>query len=136
MKVVTTIKMTGPFFEHDPKKTFRQNVRSMMDAISVEAERDVQAQMRVGEASRAPISLLGDRVADHVRSRTTNLAGHRWAVTAVVSVNNRNFGPSQGIALMAAAATVERDIGAFRKMTSRMRRARAVNQAELLKGLQ
>lgn len=137
-RVITTIDLSGPFFQRDPVKTFRANVREMMDAVAAEGEADAKAQLRAGEGSRAPISagVSPARVSGHVRGRTRALSGRRWAVTAVVSINNRGLSRRQGIALMAAAARVESQTHAFRRTTSRIRRSRAVNQAELFKGLQ
>jgi hypothetical protein len=135
-KPITTITYDGPFFRNDPAKTFRQNIRGMMDAVAAEGERDVVAQLRAGEASRRPVSNNVGRVSEHVRGRTRSLAGKRWAVTAVVSVNNRGWSRAQGIALMAAAAGLERRVGAFRKTKNRIGRARKVNMAELLKGIE
>jgi hypothetical protein len=135
-KITTTIDTSGPFFAHDPTKTFRQNARELMDAVADAGQIDVRAQLRAGRASRKPISELDDdHVEDYVIGRTRNLAGRRWAVSAVVSVNNNGFSPKQGIALMAAAAVVERQTHAFRRTTGRIRRARGVNLDELMKGV-
>jgi hypothetical protein len=133
----TTIDMTGPFFRTDPARTFRQNVRVMMDAIASEAAADVIAQQQQTEGGRAPIrGVQPARVSAHVVGRTSSLAGRRWAVTAKVSVLPRGLSRKQAIALAAAASRVEGETHAFRRTTSRMRRAKAINQAELLKGLQ
>lgn len=135
-KITTTIDTSGPFFAKDPAKTFRQNVRVLMDAVAAEGEADVRAQITAGNSGRKPIAELGqDHVSAHVIGRTSNLRGRRWAVTAVVSVNNSGFSPKEGISLMAAASSVESQTHAFRRTTGRIRRARALNQAELLKGL-
>lgn len=135
MKITTTIDKTGPFFRNDPAKTFRQNIRVMMDAVEREGASDVRAQLRAGEGGRAPISHNMGRVSGHVVGRTHSLAGKRWAVTAVVSVNNSGFSRTQGIALMAAASRVEGQTHAFRKTAGRVRRMRAMNTDELLKGI-
>jgi len=136
----TTIDTSGPFFTKDPRKTFRQNIRTMMARVAEEGEQDIQAQQHAGESGRAPISYSsagwsGDRVSDHVVGRVESLRGKPWQVTAVISVNNSGFSTSQGIALMAAHAEVERQTHAFRRTTGRLRRSRKVNAAELLKGL-
>ena len=54
----------------------------------------------------------------------------------VVMVANRGLSAKQAISLMAAAGEVERQSGAFRKAAARLRAARLVNVAELVKGLQ
>ena len=136
-RTVTSIHYDGPFFRKDPGKTFRQNVRVMMRALSEEGQQDVQTQLRHNEGRRAPIARLKyePRVSQHVVGRVKSLKGKVWAVTAVVSVNNRGFSKAQGISLMAAAANTERQTHAFRRTTSRLRKAKKVNAAELLKGL-
>ena len=135
--VVTTIDMSGPFFKHDPGKTFRQNIRVLMDALSEEGESDVKAQLKAGEGDRYRISnaVKPSRVSGHVVGRTTNLRGKPWEVTAVVSVQNAGFTKKQAVSLMAAASWVESQTHAFRKTTNRLRRARKINAAELLKGI-
>lgn len=136
-KIATTIDLKGPFFTKQPGKTFRQNVRVMMAAVAAEGEADVQAQLRAGEGNRRRIShgVAPDRVSGHAVGRVHSLGGNLWAVTAVISVNNSGLTPAQGIALMAAAAVVERQTHAFRRTTGRLRRARSVNTTELLKGI-
>ena len=144
--MVTTIDLTGPFFTHDPAKTFRQNVRVMMAAIADEGERDVKAQMQA--AGRE-----GAAVRPYVRGRTSNLAGKRWAVSANVSVETSGLVKPAAVRIMAIAAGrhnartkagryigttlgVEGKTHAFRKTKNRIGRSRKVNEAELLKGLQ
>lgn len=136
-KSITTIDLSGPFFTHDPRKTFRQNVKVLMDRLAEEGERDVKAKMRSGESRRRELSthIYPGRVSGHVIGRTKSLKGKNWEVTAVVSVNNSRFSKAEGTALMAGASNVERQTKAFRKMTARMRRAKALNTVELLKGL-
>jgi hypothetical protein len=135
-KLSSQISLEGPFFRVNPGKTFRQNVRVLMDRISEEGEADVQQMLRSGEGSRAPLrDMSPNRVSGHVVGRTSNLAGKRWAVTAVVSINNRGLSRAQGIRLMAAASRLEGRLHVFRRSSARMRKARALNKAELLKGL-
>jgi hypothetical protein len=133
---VTTIDLSGPFFKSDPVKTFRQNVRVLMDAVAAEGEQDVKAQLRAGNSGRAAIRRIGDHTSDHVIGRTRSLAGKRWALTAVVSVNNSGLSRAQGISLMAAASSVEGRVHAFRKTKNRIGRTRKTNLSELLKGIE
>lgn len=133
----TSIDLSGPFFTNDPRKTFRQNARVMLARLAEEGEQDVRVQQQASESTRAPISnkVTPDRVSGHVVGRVTALSGKRWALTAVVSVNNRGQTEAGGIALMAAASRVEERTRAFRRTTYRLRKARAINAAELLKGI-
>lgn len=135
-RFATTIDLKGPFFTKDPTKTFEANIRVLMDAVSREAESDIKAGMQQGERGRRPISLVGGRVSGRVRGRTASLAGKRWKVTAVASVSTQGLGRREAVAVMAAASSVEGRAHAFRRTTGRMRRARALNVVELLKGLQ
>lgn len=136
-KYATTIDTSGPFFRGNPVLTFRQNVKVLMDAVAKEAEADIVAQLRVGQAARYPLGggIRPGRVSAHVKGRTKNLSGKRWAVTAVASVNNSGFTQKQAIKLMAAASWLESQGHAFRRTAGRIRRSRAVNTAELTKGL-
>ena len=136
--VVTTIHLDGPFFRKDPAKTFRQNVRTMMDAVAAEGAKDVVAQLAEGESRRRPVSggVEPARVADHVVGRTHNLRGKPWQVTAVVSANRAGLGRPQAIALTAAASVLEGRIHAFRKTKGRIGRTRKTNMSELLKGIE
>lgn len=135
--VVTTIDMSGPFFKSDPRKTFRQNVRVMMDAVAAEGEKDVKAQLEAGNAARAPIRRLGTaHTSDHVVGRTKSLTGQRWAVTAVVSAHRPGLTRVQSISLRAAASSVESRLHPFRKTKNRIGRSRKTNMSELLKGIE
>lgn len=137
VKLATTMNVKGPFFEHDPAKTFRQNIRVMLAAVAAEGRSDVIAQLEQGQAGRLPIGsgVEPERVSGHVVGRVASLGGKPWKVTAVVSVNNSGFTPKQGIALMAAGSVVERRTGAFKRTTGRIRRSKHVNVDELLKGI-
>lgn len=128
----TTIDLTGPFFEKDPAKTVRQNVRVMMEAMAREAESDVKAQIpsKSGETARG------------IRGRVQSLAGKPWAVTMVVSqqrafpwkhMGTRGF-VGRGEAVY-RGGKLEAKLHMFRRTAGRLRRSRAVNTAELTKGL-
>jgi hypothetical protein len=137
--LVTTIDLSGPFFQHDPGKTFLQNVRRMMEAIAKEGEEDVRAQLQAGEGSRSPLSAFyggADRTSMHAIGRVQSITGRQWSTHAVISVNNSGLSSAQGISLMAASAIVERKTHAFRNTAKRIRSARAINAAELAKGLE
>lgn len=139
-RLTTTIDKTGPFFTHNPGKTFRQNARVMLARIAEEGAKDLQAQLVAGQAGRQPISRvapgMSERVSGHVIGRVRSLTGKPWQVTAVISVLNRGMSQTEAIALMAAGSEIEGRTHVFRRTTSRLRSARALNKAELLKGLQ
>lgn len=133
-RMTTTIKKSGPFFRHDPVKTFGQNVEDLMSEFAREGESDVAIQLRAGEGDRYPISsgVRPSRTSQHVTGRVRSLGGRPWHRWAVISINNQGFTPAQGVALMAAASWVEGQTHAFRKTTGRI--ARAINR-DLAKGL-
>lgn len=135
MAFKTTIKKDGPFFHGDPAKTFRENAHNLMLSVASEGASDVIGQLKAGESNRRPIAALGDRVSDHVAGELRKTpAGPNYQ--AVVFVRNRGLSRKGAISLMAAASVVESKVHAFRKTKGRMARARAINSAELLKGLQ
>ena len=130
----TTITTKGPFFKGDPAKKLADNIHTMMLAIAEEGAKDVRGQLRMGTAGRDPVSNLGGRVADRLVGELRRYP-RGDAYTARVFVRNRGLSRQQGISLMAAASFLESTIHAFRKTRGRILRARAVNAAELLKGL-
>lgn len=127
------VDFSGPFFERDPEKTIRENVRRMLDNLAAEGERDVQGQI----ASRAAaMPRYTGWTHDHVVGRVSSLGGKRWALNAVVSANTSGMGATQAIRTQAAASTIERRWHPFRRTASAMRRARAVLSANLSEGLE
>ena len=134
-KYKTSIKVSGPFFTHDPAKTLRENMHVMMLNLAKAGAKDVRSQMRAGRSERAPISRLGHHhVVDYVFGELRRYpSGPRY--TARVIVRNRGLTKEQGISLMASASQVEGQIHAFRKTKGRILRTRTVNAAELLKGI-
>lgn len=136
-KIATTISFEGPFFQRDPAKRFRQNVAKFMEQVAEVGESDVKAQLNAGMAGRSPISagVSPSRVSAHVVGRTSNLNGKRWAVTAIVSVNNSGMSRRQGVALMAAASVLEGRYRAFRRTTNRLRKMEREAQ-KLLAGIE
>lgn len=67
--------LAGPFFEKDPTKTFRQNLRDMMDALAKEAEKDVRAQ------------ITSAHVNPNVKGYTTGTkTSKRWATSMAVNL--------------------------------------------------
>ena len=134
MRFKTSIDLSGPFFTGDPAKKFQQNVMDLMDVIAEQGEADVAGQMRASQAGRKPMRGMNPpRVSGWVIGRTRALAGKRWRQTAVVSVNNRGLSREDGVRLMAAAAQVERQTGAFRRTAARFRKVR--KHVDLLKGI-
>ena len=130
---IDRVDFSGPFFQKDPRKTIRDNIRDMMGGLAKEAERDVQQQ--IAGRSSSMRSYTG-WTHDHVRGRTQSLVGKRWQVSAVVSMNTQGMGARDAIRTQAAAASIERRWHPFRRTASAIRRARAVMSANLTKGIE
>jgi len=126
-KFASTITFDGPFFEKDPTKTFRQNIRELMDEIAAAGESDVKAQLQQGQGDRYPLGMGLGRVSMHVVGRTKNLSGKRWAVTAIVSPRTAGMSPKQAVKVMAAASYLEDTTGAFKRSARRVRKASKLN---------
>src|SRR5688572_20057743 len=126
------VDFKGPFFTRDPRKTFRANIRDFMDAVANEGERDVRQQI---EARASAMPNYTGHTAAHVRGRTANLSGKRWQVTAVVGMDTRGMSRAQAIRTQAAASSVEGRFHPFRRTTAAIKRGRAVQMANLTKGL-
>lgn len=136
MTVRTSVTFSGGFFRRDPGATLTANIQRIMAAVAAEAAANVQQRLRAGQSGREPISLLGNRVAEHVVGRVKSLSGKPWLATAVISVNNSGYGRAEGISLMAAASEVESRTRAFRSTYLELRRSRAVLAANLTEGIE
>lgn len=135
------VELKGPFFVRDPRKTFRHNIRDLMDRIADVAERDVRARLHPGPSA--------DAVRSKIRGRTKSLSGQRWAVTAVVSATDPSLTRAQQVKLNAqlsgrrvGTTRTGRYIGttkgakgrtAFRGTRSAVKRV--VNDADMTKGM-
>lgn len=120
----TSISLTGPFFKQQPSKTFRQNVRLMLEAMAEEGQEDVKVQYPV---------LTGAGQAGVV-GRVHSLSGRPWALTMVISEQHVYPWPHGGQKQYRGGRT-EAKHHMFRTTAGRLRRSRAVNKAELAKGL-
>lgn len=132
-KISSQITFTGPFFTHDPSATFAANVVHMMEGIAQEGERDVRQQLATGEGSRAPLS-VGGRLSGNVFGRVRGRAP--WRRWVAISPYEPSHSAEEAIAIYAAAARVESETHAFRHTATALRKARAVNAAELLRGIE
>lgn len=130
----TSLKKDGPWFAHDPVKTFRDNVYEMMVGLAREGAADVRGQLRAGDGNRAPIRAFGGHVSDRVTGEIRRTpAGSRYS--AVVFVSTRGMSRAAAISTHAAASFLEGSVHPFRKTAGRISRSRLANADELLKGL-
>ncbi len=136
MKITTTIDVSGPFFTHDPAKTFLGNVHTLLEAIAQEGQQDVDAQLEASESGRAPLASGKGRVRDFVRGRVESIGGKPWHLNVVISPDRSGLDARDAIGLYAAASRIEGREHVFRRTTTRLRRGNALNRAELTKGLE
>ena len=122
---VTTISFSGPFFEHDPRLTFRANARKMLAALAREGESDVQAQIPTGKTGKTKRGVKG---------RTASTKGKPWAMTGVVSQTYVYPWPHGG-ARQYRGGRLEAKLHMFRKTTNRLRKSRKINAVELMRGI-
>jgi hypothetical protein len=121
-----SIDVSGPFFQRDPKKTVRQNIRRMLEGLAAEGERGVQSQF--GGHIVSGLGVTG------VKGRVQSLSGKAWAMTAVISQQHVYPWPSGG-SRQYRGGKLEARYGMFRRTASAMRRSRAVISANLTEGL-
>jgi len=127
-----SVAFSGPFFARDVRKTVRQNIRSLMQAVAEEGESAVRAEI---QSHAGQMRHSTGHTAAHVRGRTKSLAGRQWEVSAVVSMDTRGMTAKEAIRTQAAAAGIERRWHPYRRVASALRRAKAVISADLTKGL-
>lgn len=130
----TQIDLTGPFFEYDPVKTLSENVQTMMEAFAREGEAEAKLLAAPHRKSGA--------FYDGIKGRVRSVAGKHWLRTAVVSETHvydwkaRGARGFQGRAeAQYRGGKLEAKYHMFRTTATRLRRSRAVNQAELTKGM-
>ena len=118
--------MTGPFFEHDPARTFADNAADMMRAFGVEGELRAKAEAQgIGTGTTRR----------QIRGRARANAGESWRATAIVGIPQPIAAERGAIRSYAALATLERVHRVMSRTANALRRSRAVNTAELTKGL-
>jgi hypothetical protein len=84
-----TYELDGPFFTRDPEKTYRQNIRTLMDRMADLGEAEVRARLAPGPSAAS--------AGRYIRGRTRSIkTGERWATYMVVSASNPALdGPTQ-----------------------------------------
>lgn len=131
-RIATTISRDGPFFAHDPQATFQENLATMLEAIAREGESDVRAQV-------APYSKT-HTFESGVIGRTHRLDGAPFKTPQAV-VSEQHVYPwkhhkSAPEAAQYRGGRFERKHGVFGRTFRRIRSMKALNAAELMRGLQ
>lgn len=129
----TRITLSGDFFRGDPKKKFDDNVLDMLTKLAAWAEQEVKSAI-ASRAGRMPFYTGHSR--ESVRGRVESISGKDWHRHLVVSANTAGMGREEAIATKAAAASIERRWHMFRRVSSAVRRAKPVLQANLTKGME
>lgn len=130
--VTSKVELFGPLFHRDPAKTFRQNVREMLDALAEELEAMTQEDIASHESSMPGWTGWTLR---NVVGRTESVSGKRWGTWAVVSENTSGMSAKDAIRSKASASGIERRWHPFRRVKSAVYRSRAVIRADLSEGL-
>ena len=133
MGVTTKVTLDGNFFRHNPGKTFRQNVKDMLDELAPWMQSEVRG---VIEAHAGSMPFYTGWSEERVEGRTHSNAGKRWGTWAVVSSNTAGMSARDAIRTKAAAAGIERRWHPYRLVKSAVYRARPIIAADLSKGLE
>ena len=108
------IGLSGPFFERDPGKTVRGNIRQMLEGLAEEGEQAAKSLWPRGSTGRGRAG---------TRGRAESLAGKPWFLHAVVSATHiypwPHGGPKQY-----RGGKVEAKVGMFRRTATAIRGSR------------
>lgn len=131
-----SIEYSGPFFEKDIRKTFRQNARDLVSAIAEDGEAMVKADLTPGHGR-----LTGD-YAEAVQGRVKSLSGKKWALTAVVTSTRhlqmpgyRGYGKFLETGIKGQRQTRFRGYWVYRRVANALKRGSKAARADLTKGL-
>ncbi len=131
--VTTRVQLEGNFFKRDPGKTFRANVRDMLDELAAWMESEVKGTI---EANAGSMPRWSGWSRDHTVGRTESLSGRDWGTWAVVSANTSGMDARDAIRTKAAAATIERRWHPYRRVKQGIYRSRPIITANLTEGLE
>lgn len=134
VSLTTKVTLEGDFFSRDPVKSYRQNIRDMLEALSVEMEEQVKSQIgsHQGEMPR-----WSGWTHDHTKGYVTGaMSGRRWQYWAAVAAYTSGMSKADAIRTKAAAVTIEKRWHPYRNVKSGVYRARALISADLAKGLE
>jgi hypothetical protein len=127
------VRLEGDFFRRDPGKTFRANVRDMLEGLADWMETEVRSQIS-GQAGSMPYYTGWSW--GNTTGRVHSIGGKRWGTWARVSANTAGMGAGEAIRTKAAAASIERRWHPYRKVKSAVYRARPLITANLTEGLE
>jgi hypothetical protein len=124
------VKYQGPFFMHDPGKTFAQNAHDFVEQITTEAE--TQAFIFASPARKS------GTLESFIHGRVESVTGKPWAYVGIVSTYGLGRdkwpgGPFNGF--FNYAGKVNERVGFMQRARQSLIDARAAN-ADLLKGIE
>lgn len=134
LRAKESIELAGPFFEKDPAKTIRANIRDLLEQLARRMEQDVRDHSPTGPTGNFREGITG---------RVASLSGRPWFLSAVVSQQHvypwgergTQGGPANARAQY-RGGKLEAKYHMFRRTASRARGMREVLSAELVKGLE
>ena len=132
VSVTSKVQLEGDFFKRDPGKTFRANVRDMLDELASWMETEVRSDI-ASHAGSMPGYTGWSR--DHTVGRTS-WGGNRWGTWAAVEASTEGIATKQAIRTKAAAASIERRWHPYRNVKSGVYRSRPIITANLTEGLE
>ena len=134
VSVTSKVQLEGDFFKRDPGKTFRANVRDMLDKLAEWMEAEVRSEI-AGKAGSMPRYTGWSH--DHTLGYTTSgKTGKRWGTWAAVGAVTAGMDKKDAIRTKAAAATIEKRFHPYRRVKSGIYRSRPIIQANLARGLE
>ena len=115
-----TIELEGPFFTADPERTYRQNIRDLMDDLAKTGENEVRARLYPSRSASS--------AGKYVKGRTSSIkTGRRWATYMVVSSTDRSLsGEEQRLANAQLSGRRVSVVGRVFKPTTPSRMGRAI----------
>ncbi len=131
VSVTTKVILDGNFFKRDPGKTFRGNVRDMLDKLAEWMEAEVKSEI-AGHAGSMP------GYSGWSYQHTKGITGwdKRWGTWAAVQAYTKDLDKKDAIRTKAAAASIEKRFHPYRRVRSGVYRSRPIIQASLAKGLE
>lgn len=130
------VTYSGPIFEKDVKKTFRQNARVMLLQVAEDGEQLVRSELSAHRGAEAP------HISDHIEGRVKSLSGKPWQLTSVVTSQlhmtlpgHKGYMTFLETGMKGARQTTFRGLYVFRRVGSAIKRTRRAQQADLTKGL-
>lgn len=134
VSLTSKIELSGSFFTHDPVKSYRANIRDMLEALSVELEGQVKGEI---EAHQGEMPRWSGWSRDHTKGYVIGaVSGRRWQYWAAAAAYTAGMDTKDARRTKAAAATIEKRWHPYRRVKAGVYRARALISADLAKGLE